>query len=151
MHVLILKNNMSYDKFVAVSGLPGLYSLINTRNNGLIISDPDTDKTRFVSIRQHQFTPLATVGIYTFDDTVELEKVFLSIKEKEPDLPIVDINDSSQKIREYFTKILPEHDPDKVHISDIKKILKWYDFLNSRGLLEKIDEKSETENLKEEE
>lgn len=151
MHVLILKNNMSYDKFVAVSGLPGLYSLINTRNNGLIISDPDTDKTRFVSIRQHQFTPLATVGIYTFDDTVELEKVFLSIKEKEPDLPIVDINDSSQKIREYFTKILPEHDPDKVHISDIKKILKWYDFLNSRGLLEKTDEKSETENLKEEE
>lgn len=151
MHVLILKNNMSYDKFVAVSGLPGLYSLINTRNNGLIISDPDTGKTRFVSIRQHQFTPLATVGIYTFDDTVELEKVFLSIKEKEPDLPIVDINDSSQKIREYFTKILPEHDPDKVHISDIKKILKWYDFLNSRGLLEKTDEKSETENLKEEE
>ncbi len=151
MHVLILKNNMSYEKFVAVSGLPGLYSLINTRNNGLIISDPDTGKTRFVSIRQHQFTPLATVGIYTFDDTVELEKVFLSIKEKEPDLPIVDINDSSQKIREYFTKILPEHDPDKVHISDIKKILKWYDFLNSRGLLEKTDEKSETENLKEEE
>lgn len=151
MHVLILKNNMSYEKFVAVSGLPGLYSLINTRNNGLIISDPDTGKTRFVSIRQHQFTPLATVGIYTFDDTVELEKVFLSIKEKEPDMPIVDINDSSQKIREYFTKILPEHDPDKVHISDIKKILKWYDFLNSRGLLEKTDEKSETENLKEEE
>lgn len=142
---------MSYEKFVAVSGLPGLHSLVNTRNNGLIISDPDTGKTRFVSIRQHQFTPLATVGVYTFEDTVELEKVFSSIKEKESELPIVDINDSSQKIREYFTKILPEHDPDKVHISDIKKILKWYDFLNSRGLLEKSEEKSETETTKVEE
>jgi hypothetical protein len=142
---------MSYEKFVAVSGLPGLYTLVNTRNNGLIISDPDTGKTRFVSIRQHQFTPLATVGIYTFDDTVELEKVFSSIKEKETEHPIVEINENSQKLRDYFSIILPEHDPEKVHISDIKKILKWYDFLNSRGLLEKSEEKSETETTKEEE
>jgi hypothetical protein len=126
---------MKLDSFVAVSGLPGLFKLINTRSNGIIVSDPDTGKTRFVSVRQHQFTPLATVGIYTFDDTVELTKVFGTMMEQSVDNPVIDIRKSSDEIRNYFSKILPDHDPDKVHISDIKKIIKWYDYLNTRGLL----------------
>lgn len=134
---------MNLEKFVAVSGFPGLFKLINTRSNGILISDPDTGKTRFVSVRQHQFTPLATVGIYTFDDTVELTKVFKSIKEQSAVNPVIDIHKSSAEIRDYFQKILPEHDPDKVHISDIKKMIKWYEYLNTRGLLE--DKNSEEE------
>ena len=127
---------MDLEKFVAVSGLPGLYKLINTRANGILISDPDTGKTRFVSARQHQFTPLATVGIYTFDDTVELEKVFGLMKKMEAEHPVIEPASNPASLREYFEKVLPEHDPDKVHISDIKKLIKWYEFLNSRGLIE---------------
>jgi len=127
---------MNLEKFVAVSGFPGLFKLINTRSNGILISDPDTGKTRFVSARQHQFTPLATVGIFTFDDTVELEKVFGSMKKMEAENPVVEPASSASVLREYFTKVLPEHDPDKVHISDIKKLIKWYEYLNSRGLIE---------------
>lgn len=127
---------MNLEKFVAVTGFPGLYKLINTRSNGILISDPDTGKTRFVSARQHQFTPLATVGIYTFEDTVELEKVFDSMKKMEQENPVVEPASSPAVLREYFAKVLPEHDPDKVHISDIKKLIKWYEYLNSRGLLE---------------
>ncbi|MGE5355085.1 MAG: DUF5606 domain-containing protein [Deltaproteobacteria bacterium] len=134
---------MNIDKFVAVSGFPGLFKLINTRSNGILISDPDTGKTRFVSVRQHQFTPLATVGIYTFDDTVELAKVFKSIQEQLNENPIVDIKSNSDEIRNYFTKILPEHDPERVHISDIKKIIKWYEYLNTRGFLNEADSEEE--------
>jgi hypothetical protein len=139
---------MNLEKFVAVSGFPGLFKLINTRSNGILISDPDTGKTRFVSVRQHQFTPLATVGIYTFDDTVELSKIFKTMQEQSAENPIIDIRKSSTEIRDYFLKILPEHDPDKVHISDIKKLIKWYEYLNARGLLE---EKSSEEGKNSEE
>ena len=134
---------MNLEKYVAVSGYPGLFKLIHTRSNGILISDPDTGKTRFVSVRQHQFTPLATVGIYTFDDSVELSKIFKTMLEHSAENPVVDIHKSSSEIREYFQKILPDHDPDKVHISDIKKLVKWYEYLNARGLL--------TENSSEEE
>jgi hypothetical protein len=79
---------------------------------------------------------LATVGIYTFDDTVELENVFGLMKKMEAEHPVIEPASNPASLREYFEKVLPEHDPEKVHISDIKKLIKWYEFLNSRGLIE---------------
>lgn len=136
---------MNLDKIVAVSGLPGLYNLTSTRTNGLLITDFDEGVTKFVSTRQHQFTPLATVSIYTNDDSVELQKVFRAIKEKETEIVPVDINKSSAEIRDYFLKILPDHDIEKVHISDIKKVLKWYEFLKKHDLLQFEAETKEEE------
>ena len=139
---------MNLEKYIAVSGLSGLYILANTRPNGLLITDIDNDITKFISTRQHQFTPLATVSIYTEDDSVELSKVFSTMLEKKTELPPVDVNSNSTVLREYFFKILPEHDPDKVHISDIKKVVKWFEFLDSRGLL--VEEESKAESKEEE-
>ncbi|MEZ4906779.1 MAG: hypothetical protein R2771_03835 [Saprospiraceae bacterium] len=126
---------MNLEKYIAVSGLPGVFVLASTRPNGLLITDIDNDVTKFISTRQYQFTPLATVSIYTEDDAVELSKVFNSMLEKKAELPPVDVNSSSPELREYFFKILPEHDPEKVHISDIKKVIKWFVYLDSRGLI----------------
>lgn len=126
---------MKLDKYIAVSGLPGIYELINTRNNGLLISDLDNGKTRFVSTRKHQFTPLGTIAIYTYEDATELKKVFKTISEQLESNPLISTNESSSKIREYFEKILPDYDPERVHVSDIKKVIKWYSFLDSRNLL----------------
>ncbi len=53
------------DNLVAVSGLPGLFKTAANRPNGLLIENIDTGRTKFASIRKHQFTPLETVGIYT--------------------------------------------------------------------------------------
>lgn len=126
---------MNLEKYIAVSGLSGLYILANTRPNGLLITDIDNDITKFISTRQHQFTPLATVSIYTEEDSVELSKVFKTMQDKKAEFPPVEVNSNSNDLREYFFKILPDHDPEKVHISDIKKVIKWFEFLESRGLL----------------
>ena len=126
---------MKLDKYIAVSGFPGLYELVNTRSNGLLIADLETGKTRFVSTRKHQFTPLGTVAIYTFDDATELMKIFKTIAEQTDVNPIVELNQSSANIRAYFEKILPDYDPDRVHVSDVKKVIKWYKYLKDKDLL----------------
>ena len=126
---------MKLDKYIAVSGLPGLYELVNTRNNGLLISDLDTGKRRFVSTRKHQFTPLGTIAIYTFDDATELKLIFKKIAELSENNPPIELTESSADIRAYFETILSDYDPDRVHVSDIKKVIKWYNFLNDRQLL----------------
>lgn len=126
---------MKLDKYIAVSGLPGIFELINTRSNGLLIGDLDNGKTRFVSTRKHQFTPLGTIAIYTYDDATELKEVFKTISDQMESNPLISANESSAKIREYFEKILPDYDPDRVHVSDIKKVIKWYSFLDARNLL----------------
>jgi hypothetical protein len=132
---LFKTDHMNLDKYIAVSGLPGLYELVNSRSNGLLVSDIDQKKTRFVSMRKHQFTPLATVAIYTYDDATELKIIFKTMLEKMEDAPPVSIKEDSDTIRAYFESILPDYDEDRVQVSDIKKVIKWFNFLNDRGLL----------------
>lgn len=117
------------EKFVAVSGLPGLFELINTRGNGLVLKDLTNQKTIFVSMRKHQFTPLATVAIYTIDDTEELSKVFQNMLDQLSDNPPPPHNSAAGVLFEYFEDIIPHFDKDKVFLSDIKKVIKWFNFL----------------------
>jgi hypothetical protein len=126
---------MNIKNIVAVSGLSGLWKLVATKTNGLIVADPDTGKTRFCSVRQHQFTPMETVAIYTDDDTVELAKVLQSMLDHQPDLPAPASSASHAELQKYFSVIIPDYDPDRVFHSDMKKIIKWFNFLNERGYL----------------
>lgn len=127
---------MKMDELVAVSGLPGVFKINTSRQNGLVVDDLDTGKSKFCSVRKHQFTPLGTVAIYTLDDTVELKEVFQKMKSLEATDPIVSHNGSTGEIQAYFQKIIPDYDQDRVYISDMKKVLKWYSFLAKRNLLE---------------
>ena len=122
---------MDLKELVAVSGLPGLYKLVTSRSNGLVVADIDSGKTRFASLRKHQFTPLETVGIYTYTDTTELKEIFKSMILNPPPEGKVE----NSKYFDYFEMILPDFDKDKVYLSDIKKIIKWYEFLKKRDML----------------
>lgn len=137
---------MNLEEYVAVSGMPGVYKMVANRNNGLIVTDLDKGKRKFVPARKHQFTPLASIGIYTDDDTEELKVVFRTMLEKMDTLPPVSPNASQGDLYDYFSQILPNFDPDRVYPSDIKKVIKWFNYLNDRGLLSLADEtKSEEE------
>lgn len=141
---------MNIKNIVAVSGLPGLFRLAATKTNGLLVADLDTGKTKFCSVRQHQFTPMETVAIYTDEDTVEIAKVFQTMMDKVSDFPIPSPNAEHKLLQKYFEVIIPDYDRDKVFHSDMKKVIKWYNFLNERGLLTAEPEK-ETEETTEEE
>jgi len=126
---------MNIKNIVSVSGLSGLYKLVATKTNGLLVADIDTGKTRFCSIRQHQFTPMETVAIYTDDDTVEIAKVFQNMLDNQAELSVPSPNASHKELQKYFEVIIPDYDRDRVFHSDMKKIIKWYTFLNERGYL----------------
>lgn len=131
--------------FVAVAGKSGVLKLIAVRSNGLIIEDLDTKKREFSPVRQNQFSPFETISVFTDNDqTVSLAEVFSIMKNNETAPPAE--KSASADLRNYFSSIVPTHDRDKVHISDIKKIIKWYNFLSSRDLLkEKVEEVKEEE------
>lgn len=141
---------MNLKDFVAVSGLPGIYRMAANRNNGLIVADLDTGKRRFASSRKHQFTPLESIAIFTDDDdSVELAKVFQNMQDQAEDNPVPATTAKPTELREYFLDVMPNHDRDRVHISDIKKVVKWYTFLVKRDLLNLPEE--EDKNGEEEE
>lgn len=131
-----------FDKLVALSGQSSLFHMIANRGNGLILEEIGSKKKQFYSMRQHQFTPMASIGIYTDDDSIELKEVFTRMRNSEEAIP-EDLTDSAVLVS-YFEKILPEYDRDRVKLNDIKKVIKWFSFLKNQSLLNILDKKEET-------
>jgi hypothetical protein len=140
---------MNLDKYLVVPGAPGVHKLVNSRPNGVIIEDKKEGRVRFVPVRQQQITPLATVAVYTFTDegegTVPLVDVFQKMLDLHESTPPVDPKAASADLRAYFTAVLPDHDRDRVHIGDIQKCIKWYNYMREFGVFE--DARREAEKL----
>jgi hypothetical protein len=120
---------MKLDDVVSVSRLPGLYKLVATRQNGLLIESFETQKRQFVSIRKHQFTPLVSIGIYTYTDVINIDDVFKKVDDARTAHPIPNHNAKADELRLWFKAIVADHDEDRVHINDIRKVIRWYSFL----------------------
>ena len=120
---------MKLDNIISVSGLSGLHKLIATRPNGLLIESFDNGKRQFVSVRKHQFTPLVSIGIYTYTDVAGIDDVLMKIDSTQAENPVPDVNDKADNLRAWFKTIVADHDEDRVHINDIRKVIKWYTFL----------------------
>lgn len=141
---------MNLDKLVAVSGMSGVYRMSANRSNGLIVEEIPTGKLKFASVRKHQFTPLESIGIYTDDgDTAALKEVFGKMLEQVSENPPVDPSSDTQALFEYFTKVLPNFDRDRVHAGDIKKVIRWFSFLHEHGLMQSVEEDAETTQVEE--
>lgn len=127
---------MNLKDILAVSGMQGLYKLVSSRNNGLLVSSlDDSNRTIFCSTRKHQFTPMETVAIYTMSDTIELSTIFERMLDQVDENPPADTKGGKAVIEDYFSSIVPDYDEDRVYISDMKKVIKWFNILNERGYL----------------
>jgi len=136
---------MEYNKLVAVTGLPGLYELINSKNDGAIVRSLDDNSTKFASSRIHNFSHLESIEVYTVNDNVNLVEVFQAMDKAGGTLP--DGKDNTV-LKNYFEKAFPDMDFERVYASDLKKMVKWFDILKKKNIELKL---SEPEELPEEE
>lgn len=132
---------------LAISGKPGLYKLVSRAKNSLIIEALDETHRRMPAFAADKITSLADIAMYTDADDVPLHKVLTSLKELEQGKPAsIDYRKASgDELREYFAKVLPDFDRDRVHNSDIKKLLQWYNILIANGITDFDEELKPTE------
>src|SRR5665647_544895 len=128
---------MEFKEIVAVTGISGLKKLVANRSDGLILSDLNGDNKKFFSNRQHMFSPLENIAIYTDEDTVPLFDVMLEMKNQKNSNPPVEANSPNDALRNYLGSILPNFDRERVNISDIKKLIKWFLILDETDVLQK--------------
>jgi hypothetical protein len=133
---------MEYIKLVAVSGLPGLFELINSKTDGAIVRSLEDKSTRFISSRIHGFSHLESIEIYTVGDNANLVELFNAMEKAGGKLP--DEKDPDA-IKKYFHKVYPEMDFERVYASDMKKMLKWFDVLKKNNIEIKLSEQPEEE------
>jgi hypothetical protein len=140
---------MEYNKIVSVTGLPGLYELINTKSDGAVVRSLDDKSTKFASSRIHNFSHLESIEVYTTGENVNLAEVFHAMEESGSTMPAV--KDDSE-IKKYFEKVYPDIDFERVYNSDLKKMIKWFEVLKKNNIEIKISEpEEETETTIEEE
>lgn len=128
---------MEYRQIVAVTGLPGLYQLVSTKNDGALVRSLADKSIKFVSSRVHQLTPLESIEIYTYSENVRLHEVLEQIKSNDATVKelLSGKKASNDELKQYFATILPDFDQERVYVSDIKKVLKWYELLKANDLL----------------
>ena len=137
--------DMNLKRILSISGLPGLYLQINTKGSGAVVEGLDDGKRKFVPQRRHQFTPIQVIQIFTegAEESVLLSKVFQNMRDQQEDNPPPTGKVDNDTIKEYFEDVLPTYDRQKVYVSDMKKIIKWYDELNRNGYIDAEPEEQE--------
>jgi hypothetical protein len=133
---------MEYSKLVAVTGLPGLFELINSKTDGAIVRSLDDKTTRFVSSRVHNFSHLESIEVYTVRDNVNLVDLFNSMDKAGEKLPD---EKNAAAVKKYFEKVYPDMDFERVYASDMKKMVKWFDVLKKNNVEIKLSEQPEEE------
>lgn len=121
---------------LSIAGKPGLYKLVSRGRANLIVETLDEAHKRMPAFATDRVTSLADIAIYTDADDVPLMTILASLRDKEQGKE-VSLNYkkvSSKELREYFAEILPDFDRERVHDSDIKKLLQWYDLLIKAGI-----------------
>jgi hypothetical protein len=133
---------MSLEKVLSIAGKPGLYKLIAQTRGGFVAESLLDKKRLSVNVRQN-VSVLSEIAIYTLTEEVPLKKVFESIKKKENGQQTsVKPKESKDKLEEYFFDVLPDYDEDRVYVSDIKKVMQWYNLLQEHNMLDLEDPKA---------
>ena len=142
-----LKNvqfTMEYSKIISVTGLGGLYELVGSKTDGAIVRSLDDESVKFISSRQHNFSHLESVEVFTTGHNVNLAEIFSIMGESKEALPS---EKDPKAIKSYFEKVYPELDFDRVYASDMKKMVKWFTILQSNGVEIKTAEEPVTEDV----
>ena len=129
---------------LAISGQPGLFKMVAESKNNIIVESLETGK-RMPAYSTSKISALEDIAIFTDADDIPLKDVFKAISEKEDGGKTINHKSSSKELRDYFGEVLPDYDRDRVYVSDIKKVLLWYNTLQEKDMLDFSEEEEETE------
>ena len=134
-------------EILSISGKPGLQKLISNSSNAIIVESL-IDGKRFPAYSNSKIIALEDISIYTEAEDMPLKEVFKRISAKENGKSALSHKEPTEKILAYFEEIVPEYDKERVYVSDMKKIIQWYNLLTDKGMLD-LDEEAKEEEKKE--
>jgi len=119
---------MTLSEIATISGKGGLFKILAPTKSGVILESLDDAKSKMVATTNHKLSLLNEISIYTTtkEGTVGLEDVLKKIHKDFNDDLGVDMNSDASELKAFMKAVLPEYDEDRVYVSDIKKLVKWY-------------------------
>ena len=138
---------MDLSKILSISGKRGLFRIVSQLKNAVLVESL-IDQKRFPAFPHETISSLEEISVFTTGEELQLKDVFKTMFEKLEGKLAIDTKTDDTALRSFFQQIVPDYDPDKVYVSDMKKIIGWYNLLAEQKLLdftEKEEEKKEPE------
>jgi ribosomal protein L24 len=129
---------------ISISGKGGLYMYIAQARNGIVVESIE-DKKRHVAPATPRVSSLEDIAIFTHEEEVPLSDIFMMILEKTDGKETISHKSAPEQLKAYFQELVPDYDDGRVYLSDIKKVVQWYNQLHGHNLLEVIDKEEEKE------
>ena len=131
-----MKTDLS--KILAISGQSGLYLYVSQARNGAIVEALADKKRSSVSLTS-KITSLADISIYTDEEEVKLQQVFLNMKEVLGDADAPSSKSNPEELKALFEKALPTYDRDRFYVSHMKKVVDWYNNIKKYATFDFVD------------
>lgn len=130
---------------LTVAGKPGLYKLVSSGRNMLIVEAVDASKKRQPIHATDKVVSLGDIAMFTDDEEVPLWQVLENVKAKcEGALCSIDHKKASNdELADFFAEVLPNYDRDRVYMSHVRKLIQWYNLLIENGFTEFAPEDTE--------
>ncbi len=136
---------------LSISGQRGLFKMVSQAKNSIIVESL-LDGKRMPAYATSKISALEDISIYTEEEDVKLADVFIAIHKHENGAAVSILKGSNDELKNYFQKVMPTYDKDRVYVSDIKKVLTWYNIIIENNLFdakqaeETISEETEAKN-----
>jgi len=134
---------MEFNKIIAVTGKPGLFQVISQSKNAIIVESL-MDKKRLAINATQNVSLLENIAIYTYEEDMPLQNVFITMFEKTEGKEALSHKENDKKLTAFFEEVLPNYDAERVYVSNIKKVIQWFNILVSTGMdFTAVEEKTE--------
>ena len=125
-------------RILSISGQSGLFHYVSQARNGVVVESLADGKRSSFGMTS-KMTSLADISIYTDDEEVKLQQVFLNMKEVLGDNDAPSAKSSPEELKALFEKALPDYDRDRFYVSHMKKVVEWYNALKNYASLDFVN------------
>lgn len=138
---------MDLKKIITVSGESELFMLINSNPKGIIVEGIESQKRKQIFSYQ-RINSLEDIAIYTQTGEVPLRDVFVRMYKHLEGKKAIDHKSPKDQLTEFFDKFFPEYDKERFLDGAMKKVVKWYNMLLDKGLVDdkEPENQEQTEN-----
>ena len=130
---------MNLAEIMSISGKPGLYKMISHTKTGMLVESMQ-DQKRFPVFAHEKISSLEEISIFTETDDIPLKEVFKKINGLLEGEKALSHKSPASELKDFFDDAVPDYDKERVYVSDIKKVIQWYNVLHEMELLDFTEE-----------
>lgn len=135
---------MDLSKILSIAGKNGLFKVVSQAKNAVIVESL-VDGKRFPAFGNEKISSLEEISVFTTGDDISLKDVFKAFHTSLEGKPAIDSKSDNASLKNFFLEMVPDFDQERVYVSDIKKMISWYNMLLKNQLLDFSEEKAEVE------